>query len=156
MLISLARGAQAVETPDASSAKEFWKNDEQGWVVEAKPCNGELCAFLVGFKMVHEHEPGYVPLDVHNPDPARRTEPLCGLRLMGGFKPSKRAGSWEGGWVYDPDNGRTYSGTISMIDNNTVRLRGYVGISLFGRTLILHRVADDPARCTGVTVPASH
>ena len=68
---------------------------------------------------------------------------------MGGFMPSKRAdGDWTGGWIYDPDHGKTYSGVISAIDADSVRLRGYVGIPLFGRTLILHRETGPAMRCS--------
>ncbi|MDB5394098.1 MAG: hypothetical protein JWM91_1604 [Rhodospirillales bacterium] len=152
-LIGLACLASAAAAPDESRPTEFWKNDEQGWVVEAKPCDSGLCAYLVDYRVTHQHEPGYVARDEHNPDSARRAEPLCGLRLMGGFKPTRRSSNvWDGGWVYDPDNGRTYSGTISIIDENTVKLRGYVGISLFGRTLILHRLANAPTRCSATSV----
>jgi uncharacterized protein (DUF2147 family) len=146
LVLGMACMASAAEYPT-----EFWKNDEQGWVVETKPCDSGLCGYLVDYRTVHVREPGYVSTDVHNPDPARRAVPLCGLLLMAGFNPSKRVhGRWDGGWVYDPDNGRTYSGTISVIDDNTVKLRGYTGISLFGRTMILHRVGDAPRRCPAV------
>ncbi len=124
---------------------EFWKNDQEGWVVEAKACGGALCAYLVSFKMVHQHPPDYVPLDERNPDPARRAQPLCGLQLIGGFKPGKKTGNWENGWVYDPDSGRTYSGTITQVDDKTAKLRAYFGFSLLGKTLMLRRVADDYA-----------
>jgi uncharacterized protein (DUF2147 family) len=142
LLIGIAGAAQAATYPT-----EFWKNDEQGWVVETKPCDSGLCAYLVDYPVVHDHEPGYVPRDIHNPDPARRGAPLCGLPLMGGFKPSGEK-DWDGGWVYDPDTGRTYSGVISVVDATTVKLRGYVGISLFGKTLTLRRAADTPTRCS--------
>lgn len=127
---------------------EFWKNDQEGWVVEAKECGGALCAYLVAYRMVHQHLPGYVPLDEKNPNPARRADPLCGMQLIGGFKAGKRPGLWEGGWVYDPDSGRTYSGTITQVDEKTAKLRAYIGFSLLGKTLMLRRVADDDApRC---------
>jgi uncharacterized protein (DUF2147 family) len=136
----------------AEISTEFWKNDSQGWVVEAKECGGALCAYLVSFRVVHQHPQGYVPLDQKNPDPVRRAQPLCGLQLIGGFKPGKRAGLWEDGWVYDPDSGRTYSGTITQIDAATAKLRAYIGISLIGKTLTLRRVADDYApRCQAPT-----
>ncbi len=142
LLVASAGTASAATYPN-----EFWRNDEQGWVVETKPCDSGLCAYLIDYRAIHDTAPGTVLRDIHNPDPARRAAPLCGLPLMGGFRPS-RDGAWDGGWVYDPDSGKTYSGTISVVDAATVKLRGYVGISLFGKTLTLHRSAEAPARCS--------
>jgi uncharacterized protein (DUF2147 family) len=48
-------------------------------------------------------------------------------------------GQWTGGRVYDPNSGNTYRGTITLIDADTLKLRGYVGITLFGRTEIWKR-----------------
>ncbi|TAE11936.1 MAG: DUF2147 domain-containing protein, partial [Bacteroidetes bacterium] len=45
-----------------------------------------------------------------------------------------KKGLWEEGKIYDPKGGEDYSCTIKMLDDNTVEVRGYVGISLFGRT----------------------
>jgi uncharacterized protein (DUF2147 family) len=140
LIAGLSRMVGAAEIPP-----EFWRNDAQGWVVEAKECGGALCAYLVSYKIVHQHLPGYVPLDEKNLDPARRSVPLCGLQLIGGFKPAKRAGDWDSGWVYDPDSGQTYSGTITQVDSTTAKLRAYIGVPLIGKTLMLHRTADDAA-----------
>ncbi len=40
----------------------------------------------------------------------------------------------EGGQVYDPRNGKTYSGTITMAGKDRLELRGYIMVSLIGRT----------------------
>ncbi len=144
ILVGVSDAGGAVEYPT-----DFWGNQEQGWVVETKPCDTGLCGYLVGFRVTDPHDPGYVARDVHNPDLSRRAAPLCGLNLMGGFHPSKRIkGNWDDGWIYDPDTGKTYSGTISVVDADTVKLRGYIGISLFGRTLILHREKGVTTRCS--------
>jgi uncharacterized protein (DUF2147 family) len=150
-LMALLVGLWAPSAHAWQFSSEFWRNDEDGWVVEAKPCDGGLCAFLIDYRMGDDHKPGYVPRDEHNPNPSLRAQPLCGLRLMGGFQPSKRTkGKWDSGWVYDPESGKTYSGSITEIDDGTVKLRGYIGIPLFGRSLTLHRVMAAPAGCMPV------
>ena len=68
-----------------------------------------------------------------NPDPALRGRPLKGLTIMSGFQ-YETDGRWVDGRIYDPNSGNTYKGTIQQVDANTLKLRGYVGISLFGRT----------------------
>ena len=41
---------------------------------------------------------------------------------------------WKGGTVYDPKSGKTYSGKMTLVSPNKLDMRGFVGISLFGRT----------------------
>jgi uncharacterized protein (DUF2147 family) len=151
--ISIACASLICCLPQMTSAEvhqpQFWRNNEQGWVVEARDCHGALCAFLVSYPAVSKKPPENMPRDARNPDPARRQTPLCGMQLIGGFTPSPRdKGGWDNGWVYDPDSGHTYAGTITPVDGSTVKLRGYVGVPLFGRTITLHRVSDVSERCT--------
>jgi uncharacterized protein (DUF2147 family) len=144
LAVVLARPVAAVEMPP-----EFWVNDKAGWTVEVKPCDTGLCGYLVDFPSVHTPLPDGPEKDVHNPDRSKRARPMCGMPLMGGFKPAKPEGkAWEDGWVYDPVTGSTFSGTISVVDTHTVKLRGYLGIALFGKTLILRRASDVPTRCS--------
>ena len=154
ILLSLAILSLAAAKPAAAAPYqgEFWVSQEQGWVIQTGLCNRELCGYLVEYNSAHAGTPGYAPMDTHNPDPAQRAKPLCGLMLIGGFKAPKQQGAdWEGGWVYDPESGQTYSGTISTADADIVKLRGYVGLPLFGKTLILHRATGVALRCTAPT-----
>ncbi|MFM7700427.1 MAG: DUF2147 domain-containing protein, partial [Bacteroidota bacterium] len=48
---------------------------------------------------------------------------------------------WSEGTIYDPLNGSTYSCTIKMTDPNTLDIRGYIGVSAFGRTDVWKRLA---------------
>jgi uncharacterized protein (DUF2147 family) len=41
---------------------------------------------------------------------------------------------WQGGKLYDPEKGKTYSGKITLVSPNQLDLRGFIGISLLGRT----------------------
>lgn len=73
-----------------------------------------------------------VQLDVHNPDSALRRRSLLGILLLQGFRYDD--GAWTGGTIYDPQNGKTYSCTLRLKSANVLEVRGYVGLSLFGRT----------------------
>ena len=72
-------------------------------------------------------------LDELNPDPALRERPLMGLAIMDGFT-SGSGGKWKNGRIYDPNSGKTYKCKLTQVDSNTLELRGYIGISLLGRT----------------------
>lgn len=75
---------------------------------------------------------GKPKVDKNNPDENKRTVPLLGYTILKNFEYTSEA--WEKGTIYDPDNGNTYDCIIKMSDNNTLDVRGYIGVSLFGRT----------------------
>jgi uncharacterized protein (DUF2147 family) len=87
---------------------------------------------------------GQTKVDRENPDPALRTQPIIGLPLVQGFK---YAGDnvWSDGSIYDPESGKTYSCKMTLMMDGTLRVRGYVGISLFGRTEIWTRPPAEAA-----------
>lgn len=72
-------------------------------------------------------------VDVNNPDKTKRNNPVVGLIILTGFK-FNNDDEWRGGYIYDPESGKTYNSYMYLKDMNTLKLRGYVGISLLGRT----------------------
>ena len=104
--------------------------DGDGWI-EITLVGDNLVGRIAGSP---NDQPGDAPrYDDLNPDPALRGRPLKGLTIMSGFR-YDADGRWVDGRIYDPNSGNTYKGTIRQVDANTLKLRGYVGISLFGRT----------------------
>lgn len=71
--------------------------------------------------------------DHHNPNPELRERSLLNVIVLGDFKYVGNL-QWQDGWVYDPNNGKTYRCKMQLIDRKTLEIRGYIGISLFGRT----------------------
>lgn len=64
---------------------------------------------------------------------ALKDRPLVGLQVLSGF--AKDGSRWSGGQVLDPESGRIYSASLSLEDGGKkLRLRGYIGIQLIGRT----------------------
>ena len=47
--------------------------------------------------------------------------------------------SWEDGTILDPKSGKVYDCNIGFEDSNTLKVRGYIGFSLLGRTQIWKR-----------------
>lgn len=85
------------------------------------------------------NEEGKPKVDKNNPDENLRTVPILGYKLIKDFS-YKGEKTWEDGTIYDPENGSTYSCTIKMTDENTLDVRGFIGVSLFGRTDVWKRV----------------
>ena len=75
--------------------------------------------------------------DVNNPDTKLKTQPIIGSVILKGFDFTGKA--WENGTIYDPNNGKTYSCTIKMKKANELEIRGFIGISLLGRTTVWTR-----------------
>lgn len=76
--------------------------------------------------------------DANNPDPKLKEQNIIGSVILKDFDFTGKA--WEEGTVYDPNNGKTYSCTMKMPDANTLSIRGFVGISLLGRSTTWMRV----------------
>jgi uncharacterized protein (DUF2147 family) len=72
-------------------------------------------------------------LDQHNPDPGRRQQELLGQTILLGLH-DDGAVHWSGGSIYDPDSGRTYKCRIELLDPDHLKVRGFIGISLLGRS----------------------
>jgi len=83
-------------------------------------------------------ETGKPKTDKENPDPALRTRPDLGLELLKDFT-YDGDNVYEDGTIYDPKSGKTYSCKMT-VEGTQLKIRGYVGISLFGRTEVWTRV----------------
>ena len=88
--------------------------------------------------------------DAHNPEPTHRARPVLGLQIMQGLRAANAdadAREWLGGTIYDPGTGNTYRCRMSLEDDDTLLLRGYVGFPLIGRTTKWFRVDARTRRC---------
>jgi uncharacterized protein (DUF2147 family) len=81
---------------------------------------------------------GTPKMDAHNPDPALRTKPILGAVILRNFVYDD--GEWNSGRVYDPTNGKEYKCYMKLKDPKTLSLRGYIGVSLLGRTEVWTRM----------------
>ncbi len=111
-----------------------WKTAD-GSVVRTFPCGDALCIKIIA---VTPTAPGTV--DHKNPDAALRNRPLCNLEIGSNFTLSGDNQA-TAGRLYDPESGKTYKGNIDL-NGETLKLRGYVGVTLFGRTEVWHRTSD--------------
>ena len=115
---------------DPSSAAGLWKNEDASFEVYEE--NGRLNAKIVSLREPLTPD-GKEKTDIYNPDPNKHSRPIIGMVFMTGFAPAG-PGKWENGTIYDPKNGNTYSCNMELQGTNTLKVRGYIGISLIGRT----------------------
>jgi uncharacterized protein (DUF2147 family) len=107
--------------------------------VKIEDCGGKLCGSLIWLKQPLDKE-GKDKIDSQNPDPSLQSRKLLGLPLLNGFVSDGDETVWSGGTIYNPDDGKTYSCKLTMQDSKTMKVRGYIGISLLGKTQVWKRV----------------
>jgi len=72
--------------------------------------------------------------DKKNDDESMHKTPILGYQILKNFKFKAKDHSWEDGTIYDPKSGNTYDCIIEAPENDVLEVRGYIGLSLFGRT----------------------
>src|SRR5216683_4678730 len=112
LALSLALGHGAL----AATALGEWLVAEGTARVKLIDCAGALWGIVSW-----ESDPG---VDSNNPDPAKRSQPITGTAILRGLKPSG-TNRWDG-TIYNTDDGRTYSGGITLSDANVLRVRGCI------------------------------
>lgn len=116
-----------------------WKNEDGRAQIEIYPCDGHFCGKLswLGRPVYPPDDPqgmaGQPRVDRENPKPELKGRRLLGLQIMEGFTYSG-GDTWEHGHIYDPDSGKTYSCKMTLSSPRQLKIRGYVGVPLFGRT----------------------
>lgn len=118
--------------PDSKEDKIVGKwltEEETSHVKVFKATNGKYYGKIVWLR----DEPD--KLDIHNPDESKRNVRLDGLMILKGFEYNEKKDRWEGGTIYDPDNGKTYDCYMWFEDDpNVLIIKGYVlGMKFIGR-----------------------
>jgi uncharacterized protein (DUF2147 family) len=114
----------------------IWLNEEKDGKIEVYKCGNKICGKLVWLK---DEKPGQFLTDTKNPDVKLQNRKLNGLTFMQDFEFDK-ANVWNEGKIYDPKSGKTYDCKMTLVNNNNLEVRGFIGVSLFGRTTTWSRV----------------
>ena len=118
---------------DGDKIAGVWKNGEGTGMIKIYKNGDKYQGKIVWLKEPIDAETGKPKLDKNHPDENLHTRPLIGLVNTWGFDYTGD-NVWENGKIYDPKNGNTYECTIKMKNTNSLEVRGYIGISLIGRT----------------------
>jgi uncharacterized protein (DUF2147 family) len=126
----------------------IWYDDTGRGAVELVPCGQKLCGRIVWLKEEVNAE-GKPLVDRFNPNPARRTTPICGLQVVGDAQ-KLSDGTWDQGWIYDPKTGSSYNVAISLQQPDQLKVTGYKGIKLLSKSFVWTRAPADLPRCGSV------
>jgi uncharacterized protein (DUF2147 family) len=120
------REAQAAEAafPEEAIVGEWWTEKKDGRITFVKHDDGTYKGILSW---------GIRPRkDQFNKDPKLRDRPVIGLVLM--WHLVYKDGEYEDGYVYNPEDGGTYRMKAWVTGRDSMKVRGFLGISLFGQT----------------------
>ena len=130
-LFSLTAFREKPGNPDAIVG--VWKTGEGTAMVKIYKNGEKYQGRIVWLKEPNDPETGKPKVDKNHPETVNHTRPILGLINIWGFSYTEE-NTWENGNIYDPKNGNTYSCTIRMPNPNVLEVRGYIGVSLIGRT----------------------
>lgn len=119
----------------AQDAKGVWETASGGYV-EIWEENGKFKGTIVGSNS------GEARYDKENPDESKRGRRLLGVTVLKGLE-YVGDGEFKGGTIYDPDNGKTYKAKATLTGSDTLEVRGYIGISLIGKSQSWKRIPEN-------------
>lgn len=108
-----------------------WITEEGKSVVEIYEQDGKYYGKILWLKDANGDD-GLPMKDKENPDPKLKSREIKGMVFMSGFVFNGKY--WDNGSVYDPESGNSYSGNMKLRTHDILDLRGYMGISMLGRT----------------------
>ncbi|GGH25327.1 DUF2147 domain-containing protein [Sphingobacterium alkalisoli] len=133
LFLSLTLTAQSSKTAIVGT----WLNHEKAAKVEIYQQKKKFFGKIVWLKEPNEN--GKSKTDNKNPDNSKHNDPIIGLVMLKNFEFDGKS-TWESGTIYDARSGKTYSCYLTLQADKTLKVRGYVGISLFGQTNIWTKI----------------
>jgi uncharacterized protein (DUF2147 family) len=140
--VFLGLGFQCLLVSPAVAQAEIsgrWLPPEKDSVVEIYACGDLLCGRIAELAEPLD-ESGNPKVDTNNEDDAQRGRPLLGMELLNGFS-RNGPGDFRDGEIYNPRDGKLYKAVLTLLEDGTLKVRGYVGVPLLGKTQIWTREA---------------
>lgn len=137
--LPLLAGVIGVSHAQSPGVVGDWR-EPGGSVLRVFPCPDGVCMRVM---VLRPKEP--LRFNIHDPDPAKHTEPLCKLQIGHGFHPEGPDVANDGR-VYDPESGHTYHAEMHS-EGDVLHLRGYILFPALGRTEKWKRVTDLAESC---------
>lgn len=114
-----------------------WLTQNKEGKIEIFKSGNQYFGKIVWGKDLYEKDGKTLKKDVHNPNANLRSRTIQNLVILTGF--NYKDDYWQDGKIYDPQSGKIYSSEIKL-ECGKLKLTGYIGITLFGRTEVWERV----------------
>ena len=108
-------------TAPAAGLSGNWITQDRSAIVAIAPCGTKLCGAIARILV---DKPGVPSTDVRNPDPALRSKPLVGLRILSGF--TGKDDRWDEGRIYDPQSGKSYRSKLRLNKDGSLNVSGCI------------------------------
>jgi uncharacterized protein (DUF2147 family) len=119
----------------ADKIEGIWLNEEKDARIQIyKARDGKFYGKIIWLKEPMKN--GKLKTDEKNPKETLKQQPLIDLVILKGFEMD--GNTYDDGTIYDPQNGKTYDCKMTY-KGKTLAIRGYIGVSLFGRTTVWER-----------------
>src|SRR5262249_27035616 len=139
--VLLSAGAAAAQGAAAPSADILgrWLTEGGKSHVQISQGGPHLCG-RIGWLGEPNGTDGQPKVDVKNPDPSKRAQKILGLTILWNMAKASDPREWEGGRIYNPEDGETYKSTMKLRPDGKLEVRGYIGLSLLGKSHYCERV----------------
>lgn len=117
-----------------------WLNQDEDAKIVITKVDSKFTGKIIWVKKDEEDDGSKPNLDNNNPDESLQSRRVVGLEILSNLVWDEGDNEWDDGEIYDPKSGSTYSCYGELEDKNTLKLRGYVGISIIGRTAVWTKV----------------
>ena len=115
----------AVAPASASDPAGTWLTQGGEAQIRLANCGGALCGTILALREPNDPETGKPKTDKRNENASQRARPLIGVQVLLGLRPSATPDKWEGS-VYNADDGKTYTGFVTLTSPTSLRLQGCV------------------------------
>ncbi len=124
----------ALSAAQAADPHGVWATEGGKAQVRMADCGGALCGTIIALSEPNDTKTGRPKSDENNPDPGKRSRPMIGTQIVLGMKPDS-ANKWSGN-IYNAEDGKTYSGSFTLISTTSAQLQGCVlgGLICKGQT----------------------
>jgi len=141
LIIAISAFTFSSFTDDAEADRliGIWEPSHGKAKIKIEKIGSKYYGKIVWLREPTDPETGAPKVDKNNPDESMRSTPLRGYRILKDFEYTDKD-EWSEGTIYDPENGSTYNCIIKMSDENTLDIRGYIGIQTLGRTDVWKRL----------------
>lgn len=138
LLVSFApKNRLVADNPDAVLGT--WLNGTKRGHVQIYKQGDKYFGKLIWLKEPNDPITNKPKVDAKNPDAKLKARPLMNMNIMTNFE-FDGGDVWDEGKIYNPEDGKTYSCKMTLKDANTLDVRGYMGISLIGKTQVWTRI----------------
>jgi uncharacterized protein (DUF2147 family) len=135
IILIISTGKIFAQTAASDKILGNWLNAEKDARIEIYKTDNKYYGKVIWGKNIFNPD-GSSRTDLKNPDEKLKSRLLLNLVILTNF--TYDDGEWNGGKIYDPKNGKTYS-CFMKLEGSSLKIRGYIGITLLGRTTIWTR-----------------